>query len=71
MRIVQQAERDAPIGDGAFRIGLERVLEELLRSPVPERVLVQHRLVEMLLRIRFARCLEVDLAQIFRGCGQS
>jgi hypothetical protein len=26
-------------------------------------VLVQHRLVELLLRIGFARCLEVDLAQ--------
>jgi hypothetical protein len=67
VRIVEQAQRDAPIGNGALRIGLERVLEGFLRSPVPERVLVQHRLVEMLLRVRFARCLEVDLAEILRG----
>ena len=62
VRIVQQAQSNAPIGDGAFRIGLQGVLKGLLRSPVPERVLIQHRLIELLLRLRFARCLKVDLA---------
>ena len=35
MGIPQQAERNAPIGDGAFGIGLQHLLEGLLRSAVP------------------------------------
>jgi hypothetical protein len=49
-RVEQQAHRDAPIGDGALRIGLERILENLLRSAIPERVLVAHAAVEAALR---------------------
>jgi hypothetical protein len=36
MRIPQQAERDAPIGDGALGIGLQRLLEGFLRGAIPE-----------------------------------
>ena len=32
VRIVEQAERDAPIGDPAFRVGLQHLLEQLLRT---------------------------------------
>ena len=62
--IPQQAQRDAPIGDAAFGIGLQHILEDLLRGAVPERMLVQHAAVEKLLRFRFARCLEMHLAEL-------
>ena len=64
MRIPQQAQRDPPIGDAAFGIGFQRILVGHLRGAVPERMLVQHRPVEMLLRLRLARCLEMDFAEL-------
>ena len=63
VRVPQQAQRNAPIGDAAFGIGLQDILEDLLRCAVPERMLVQHRAVEVLLRLRFARRLEMHLAE--------
>ena len=59
-RIEQQARCDAPVGDGAVGIGLERVLENLLRRAIPERVLVAHAAVEPALRGVVARGREVD-----------
>jgi hypothetical protein len=64
MGIPQQAERDAPIGDGALGIGLQHILEGFLRGAIPERVLIEHAAVEQLLRFRLARCLEMHLAQL-------
>ncbi len=46
MGIPQQAKRDAPIGDGALGIGLQRLLEGFLRGAIPERVLIKHAAVE-------------------------
>jgi hypothetical protein len=46
MRIVEQPERNAPISDGAPRIGLERLLENFFGRLVPERVLVPHGAVK-------------------------
>ena len=65
VRIPQQAQRDAPIGDSAFRIGLEGSSKVCLRSVIPERMLVQHRAVETPLCVRFARCFEMHLAELF------
>ena len=62
--IQQQAERDAPIGDAAFGIGLQRILEDFLRGAVPERMLIEHAAVEKLLRFRLARRLEMNLAEL-------
>ncbi len=36
VRIVEQRERNAPMGDGAVSIGFQRLLEHLLGLPVPE-----------------------------------
>ena len=55
VRVVEQAERDAPIRDPAFRIGLERLLEYLLGFAIPERMLVSHGPVEPPLRRLVAR----------------
>ena len=62
--IEQQAQRNAPIGNPAFGIGLQHVFENLLRCAVPERVLVQHGLVEEFLRLRRARRFEMHLAEL-------
>ena len=67
VRIVQQAERDAPIGDGAVRIRLQDLLEDLLGRLVPERVLVAHRAVEPSLRRLVARCREMNRAEPLLG----
>ena len=64
MRIVEQAERDAPIGDGALGIGLQRLLEDFLRLAIPERVLIAHRAIEPPLRDLVARCVEVNCAEL-------
>src|SRR5262249_53027258 len=40
VRIVEQAQRNAPIGDAAVRIGLEYLLEYFLRLTIPERMLI-------------------------------
>jgi len=53
-RVVEQAQSDAPIGDGASGIRLQGVFEGLPRRPVPERVLIFHRLVEQFLGGRIA-----------------
>src|SRR5258706_4500050 len=50
MRIVQEAQRNAPIGDAAVRVGLEHLLEYALRLAVPERMLVTHGAIEAPLR---------------------
>src|SRR5437667_8903148 len=42
VRIVEKAQRNAPIGHAAIRIGLEHLLEEFLRLAIPERMLVSH-----------------------------
>ena len=64
--IPEHAERDPPIGDAALGIGLQHVLEYVLRRAVPERVLIQHSLVEKLLRLRLAGRFEIDGAELFR-----
>ena len=66
-RIVEQAERDPPIGDGAFGIGLERVLENLPGRAVPERMLVSHPTVEPPLRRLVARDREMNAPQSLVG----
>jgi len=66
-RVEQQAHRDAPIGDGTLRIGLERLLENLLRGAIPERVLVAHAAIEPPLSDLVARGLEVDRAEPLVG----
>src|SRR6266851_4626050 len=48
--IAEERKSNAPIGDGAFRIGLDRLLVNLLGFGVPERVLVSHGAVEPPLR---------------------
>ena len=62
--IQQQAQRDAPIGDAACGIGLEHIFEYMLRRAVPERMLIQHRAIEELLRFRRARGFEMHLAEL-------
>jgi len=36
VRIVEEAQRNAPIGDAAIRVGLEHLLEEFPRLAIPE-----------------------------------
>ena len=67
VRIVEQAERDAPIGDPAFRVGLQHLLEQLLRLPVPERMLVAHGAIETSLRNLVARGVEMNRAESLVG----
>ena len=64
VRIVQERECDAPMGDGAVRVGLQSLLEDLLRRAVPERVLIAHRAVDPPLRDLVARGLEADVAEL-------
>jgi hypothetical protein len=63
VRVHQGAERDAPVGDGAAGIGLERLAEDLRRLAVPERVLVAHGAVEPPLRRVVARRIEVNRSE--------
>ena len=67
MRIVEQAQRDAPIRDAAIGIGLERLLENLLGFAVPERMLVAHGPVEASLRGLVARGREMNGAEPLVG----
>ena len=67
MRIVEKRKRNTPIGDGAFRIGLERFLEYFLGCPVPERMLISHRAIKPALRRLIARRREVDRAKFLIG----
>ena len=64
VRVPEQAQRNAPIGDAAFGIGLQHILKRLLRCAVPERMLVQHRAIEKLLRLRLAGGLETDVSKL-------
>ena len=67
MRVVEQAQRDAPIGDPAFGIGLEDILEYLLGRLVPERMLVAHAAIEASLRRLVARGGEMNGAKSLVG----
>jgi hypothetical protein len=69
MRIVQQAQGNAPIGDRAFRIGLQPSLENLFCGPVPERMLITHPAIEAALRHLVAGGLEVHLAKLLVSPG--
>ena len=42
VRIVEQTQSDPPVGDGAVGVGFEDLLEQFLRFPIPERMLVSH-----------------------------
>ena len=64
MRVVEQRERDAPLRHGAGRVGLQRLLEDLLRGEVPEGVLIAHPAVEAALRDLVARGLEMYAAEL-------
>ena len=64
VRIVHQRERDAPMRHGAGRVGLQGLLEDLLRVEVPVRVLIAHGAVEAALRDLVARGLEVHVAEL-------
>ena len=64
VRIVEQRERDAPLRHGAGRVGLQRLLEDLLRLEVPVGVLIAHAAVEAALRHLVARGLEVNAAEL-------
>jgi hypothetical protein len=63
MRIVEKAQRNAPVGDAALRVGLECLLENFLRLAIPERMLVTHGAVEAPLRDIVAGCLEMNSAE--------
>src|SRR5262249_55764149 len=63
VRIVEQAQRNAPIGDAAVRIGLEYLLEYFLRLTIPERMLITHGTIKAPLRSLIARGLEMNGAQ--------
>ena len=64
MRVVPQTQRNAPIGDGARGIRLERILEDVARGLVPERMLVAHGAVEAPLRRLVARGGEMHHAEL-------
>src|SRR5262249_34724374 len=53
-----------PVGNAALGIRLQHIFKDFLRRTVPKRMLVQHRPVKKLLRFRFARRLEVHLAEL-------
>jgi hypothetical protein len=67
MRIEEQAQRDSPIGDPAFRIGLEDIVKNLLGRLIPERVLVSHGTIEASLRRLVARGGEMNGPELFLG----
>jgi hypothetical protein len=80
VRIVEKAERDAPIRHSACRIGRKHLLEKLLGLAVPERMLVAHGAIEAPLRDLAARGGKVDPAESLvagilgedrLGCGQT
>ena len=63
VRIVEKAQRNAPIGDAAVRVGLEYLLEQFLRLTIPERMLVTHGAIKAPLRNLIAGRLEMNRAQ--------
>src|SRR5262249_43763450 len=67
VRIVEKAQRNAPIGDAAIRIGLEHLLEQFLRLAIPERMLVPHGAIKAPLRHLVAGRLEMDGAKSLVG----
>ena len=56
-----------PHGQSAFSIGLEHILENLLGSLVPERVLIAHAAIESPLRRLVAGRGEMDGAELLIG----
>ena len=64
MRIIEEGQRDAPLGHGAGRVGLQNLLEDVLSGEVPIRVLIAHGPVEAALRRVVARGLEVNAAEL-------
>jgi hypothetical protein len=67
MRIIEQAQSDAPIGNPTFRIGLEDILKYLLGRLIPERVLVSHATIKPSLRSLVARGVEMNGAESLVG----
>src|SRR5262249_46946619 len=67
VRIVEEAQRNAPIGDAAVRVGLEYLLEEFLRLAIPERMLVTHGTIKAPLRNLVAGRLEMNGAKSLVG----
>jgi len=67
VRIVEKAQRNAPIGHAAIRIGLEHLLEEFLRLAIPERMLVSHGAIKAPLCNLVAGRLEMDGAKSLVG----
>jgi hypothetical protein len=65
-RVGTVADRDAPVGDCALRIGGSGVGEGLDAVRIDERVHHREAAVEFLLRLRRARRLEVHAAEILR-----
>src|SRR5262249_14748833 len=67
VRIVEKAQRNAPIGDAAIRVGLEHLLEEFPRLAIPERMLVTHGTIKAPLRNLVAGRLEMNGAKSLAG----
>ena len=67
VRVVEQRQRNAPIGDRALRICLERLLVDIPGFGVPERMLVSHGAVEPPLRHFVAGGREMNRAQLLIG----
>src|SRR4029077_8670519 len=64
------ADRDSPVGDGALRIGRRRFGERLNAVRIVERMDERDAAVELLLRLRRARGLEMNAAEILRESGR-
>src|SRR5262249_38434731 len=60
MRIVEIAERNAPVGNAALRVGFDDLFEYAPGFAVPEGMLVAHGAVEPSLRDFIARRRKVD-----------
>src|SRR6516164_1061873 len=67
VRIIEKAQRNAPIGDPAIRVGLEHLLEEFLRLAIPEGMLVTHGTSKTPLRNLGAGSLEMNGAKSLVG----
>ena len=63
MRVIEETERNAPISDATVRIGLEHLLEQILRLAIPKRMLVAHRTIKTPLCNLVAGRLEMHRAQ--------
>ena len=63
VRVIEETERNAPISDATVRIGLEHLLEQILRLAIPKRMLVAHRTIKTPLCNLVAGRLEMHRAQ--------